>query len=340
MRDYYNEFDPHAAQWLRNLIEAGLLPTGDVDERDVRDVAPSDLVGYRRCHFFAGIGIWAYALERAGFEGECWTGSCPCQPFSAAGKGDGFDDERHLWPDWFWLISQCKPRIVFGEQVSGKDALPWFDLVSDDLEGVGYTVGAVDTPAASVGAPHIRQRLYWLAHAECGTAERQRLDVAGPQGEDKSRTEERQWIRADARDGWIADGLAHASDQGPQGRRERPGTSPCKRLARQDGSANGLARTPSIGRGRRGDGDDPRTGGEVQAQGRSAVDGARQGPTNGVFADARWVYCTDGYWRPVGPRALALVDGASGRVGRLRAYGNGLCAPQAEEFVRAAMEAM
>ncbi len=171
MRDapaYYNEFDPAAAAWLRELIAAGLIPHGDVDERSIEDVKPGDLSGYRQCHFFAGIGGWAYALALAGWppDRSVWTGSCPCQPFSAAGKGAGFDDQRHLWPAWFHLIRECRPAAVFGEQVASKAAEPWIDLVHADVEGVGYAFGCVPFPAAGVGAPHIRDRAYWVAYAQ------------------------------------------------------------------------------------------------------------------------------------------------------------------------------
>ena len=114
------------------------------------------------CHFFAGIGVWSYALRLAGWPDNrpVWTGSCPCQPFSSAGKGAGFTDERHLWPEFFRLIRECRPATVFGEQVASKDGLAWLDLVQNSLESAGYACGALDTCAAGVGAPHIRQRLY------------------------------------------------------------------------------------------------------------------------------------------------------------------------------------
>ena len=165
---YYNEIDKFAAQWLRNLIEAGHIAPGVVDERSIEDVKPADLVGFSQCHFFAGIGGWSFALRLAGWPDSkpVWTGSCPCQPFSSAGKGKGFADERHLWPVWFKLISECRPSTVFGEQVASKDALAWLDVVQDDMEGEGYAIGAADLCAAGIGAPHIRQRLYWVADSD------------------------------------------------------------------------------------------------------------------------------------------------------------------------------
>ena len=164
MAAYYNEIDPYAAQWLRNLIAAGHIADGEVDERSIEDVRPSDLKGFTQCHFFAGIGVWSYALRQAGWSDDkpAWSGSAPCQPFSAAGKGAGFADERHLWPAFYHLIQQCKPAVVFGEQVASKDAEAWVDLVQVDLEAVGYSFGTIPFPASGVGSPHIRDRLYWV----------------------------------------------------------------------------------------------------------------------------------------------------------------------------------
>lgn len=163
---YYNENDVFAAEWLRNLISEGLLPTGHVDERDIRDVKPEDLEDFVQCHFFAGIGGWPLALRMAGWPDDepVWTGSCPCQPFSAAGRRRGAADERHLWPIWFGLIRECRPATVFGEQVEAAIGLGWLDAVFADLETEGYACGAAVAPACSVGAPHIRQRLWFVAH--------------------------------------------------------------------------------------------------------------------------------------------------------------------------------
>lgn len=170
----YNEIDPFAAQWLRNLIAAGHIAPGEVDERSIEDVTPDDLRGFTQCHFFAGIGVWSHALRLAGWPDNkpIWTGSCPCQPFSASGKGSGFDDDRHLWPAFGWLIKQCRPERVFGEQVAGGRADPWFDLVQADLEGMGYAFGLVPFTSAGIGAPHIRERAYWVANADSVISDR------------------------------------------------------------------------------------------------------------------------------------------------------------------------
>ena len=136
MSAYYNEIDPFAAQWLRELIKAGHIAPGEVDTRSIENVAADDLAGFTQCHFFAGIGTWSYALRCAGWPDDrpVWTGSCPCQPFSAAGKRKGTADERHLWPSFFRLISQCRPDVIFGEQVASPDGLAWLDIISSDLE--------------------------------------------------------------------------------------------------------------------------------------------------------------------------------------------------------------
>jgi len=195
MTVYYNEIDPFAAQWLRNLIAKGEIADGFVDERSIEDVTPKDLEGYTQCHFFAGIGVWSRALRQAGWsdDRQVWTGSCPCPPFSCAGKKkrcpecgerpichatkcgvfrctacgrEWYADERHLWPAFQRLIRKCLPNKVFGEQVAGKDGEAWLDVVSVTLELEGYAVGSSTLPACGFGAPHLRKRLYWVADSE------------------------------------------------------------------------------------------------------------------------------------------------------------------------------
>lgn len=189
MSAYYNELDPFAAAWLRELIKAGLIADGEVDERSIELVQPGELRGFTQCHFFAGIGGWSYALRLAGWpdDAPCWTGSCPCGPFSLAGWRLGEQDARHLWPVWFPLIRERRPAIVFGEQVASPAGLSWLDAVGCDMEDESYAFAAADLCAAGVGALHIRQRLWWVADS----------DSVRPQGE-----------RAPAEESWTWEQLA------------------------------------------------------------------------------------------------------------------------------------
>lgn len=166
---YYNENNKKSAAMLRELIKYNLIAPGDVDERSIADVTIQDIKGFTQHHFFAGIGGWSVALRLAGWSDNIpvWTGSCPCQPFSTAGKRKGKNDERHLWPYWFNLIKECRPAIIFGEQVNTAIAHGWWDDVANDLENQGYACGAAVLPACSVGAPHKRDRLWFVGDAEC-----------------------------------------------------------------------------------------------------------------------------------------------------------------------------
>jgi DNA (cytosine-5)-methyltransferase 1 len=164
---YYNEIDPFAAAWLRELIKAGLIADGEVDERSIELVRPEDVRGFTQCHFFAGIGGWSYAFRLAGWPDTrpVWSGSCPCQPFSQAGFEVGLEDPRDLWPTWYRLLEQLRPAVVFGEQVAAAVAHGWVDRLCDDVERIDYAVGTICFPAASVGTPGIRQRLWFVADA-------------------------------------------------------------------------------------------------------------------------------------------------------------------------------
>lgn len=166
MKVYYNEIDAYCCAWMSNLMDAGHIAPGRIDDRSIVDVRRSDLVGYDRLHFFAGIAGWELAARLAGWPPglRLVTGSCPCQPFSAIGKRKGVEDERHLWPVFFDLVRGFP--VVVGEQVASPDGRDWLAGVRDDMERAGYVFGAANLCSAGVSAPHIRQRLHWVGYTD------------------------------------------------------------------------------------------------------------------------------------------------------------------------------
>jgi len=215
--NYYNDIDPKACAWTTELIRAKLIPDGKVDCRSITEVTKNDLAGFAQCHFFNGISGWARALDLAGWPRDrlVWCSSLPCQPFSAAGKGKAGDDERHLWPAFFSLVAQCRPPILLGEQVEAAIGWGWLDAVFADLEAEGYACGAAVLPACSVGAPHIRNRLFWVADANNHGG--QRSSFAGTVGKTTSgiQAQESERQRREAiGHGGATGGVAHACQRG------------------------------------------------------------------------------------------------------------------------------
>lgn len=299
--NYYNEIDPKAANWLRELIAGGHIPAGDVDERSITEISPNELSKYTQCHFFSGIGGWPLALELAGWPATrpVWTGSCPCQPFSSAGKQLGAADERHLWPAFFNLIRQCRPKSVFGEQVASAIGKGWLDGVSADLESEGYACGATVLGAHSVGAPHIRQRLYWVADAGNG-------GCAEPINREfnSTRSGEKEPERC-----LSPNGLADATDSGAG----RPGQA-----------------IQNTNRGRGIGGEEAGTWKDGERRWRLA-----SGSAVGFWSSAILIPCRDGKARRVEPSIFPLAHGIPGRVGLLRGAGNAIVPQVAAEFVTA-----
>ena len=303
MRSYYNDSDPFCADWLRNLIDAGEIPPGDVDERSITDVTAADLDGYAQCHLFAGIAGWPLALRLAGVPPTTpvWTGSCPCQPFSSAGRGLGEKDPRHLWPDFFRLIRECRPPTVLGEQVSAAIKHGWLDRVFADLEGEAYACGAAVLPACSVGAPHIRQRLFWVSDTE--------------------------------RNG----GRINEQERGPEGRTADRGTGAgTDRLGDANGSQSPLGEVQSARQERQAA---TGAGGHDYAIVHCRDGKSRRIPD----AQSGILPLAHGIPRDLGRRfpqlARMVASARANRVGRLRAYGNAIVPGVAAAFIRAYLEA-
>ena len=323
MTAYYNEFDPKAAAWLRQLIINGDIADGTVDERSIIEVEADDLKGFTQHHFFAGVGVWSYALRNAGWPDDrpVATASLPCQPFSAAGNQKGKEDERHLLPHFLELVGQCNFHTIFGEQVEAAIKHGWLDDLQTVMERESYTVGHCILGAHSVSKPHIRKRIYWVAHSDSeglqGHGGFEQLD-----GE-KRRQESARHVRQ--------------SDIGSRvGNTEHNG---------HDASAVKESDRASIFQGE----ERSHSTGEFKGASASGVV-----PTESID----WLYCRDEKYRPIKCGIKPLVDGiargvvyssdtvieanasAEARTIRLKGYGNAIVAPVAEEFIRATMDVL
>ena len=324
--NYYNEFDPFAAAWLRELIKDGRIPQGEVDERSIIEVEGSDLKGFTQCHFFAGIGGWSYALQLAGWESTrpVWTGSPPCQPFSVAGNQRGQDDERHLWPHFFDLISQCKPAIVFGEQVASAIRTEWFDDLQADMEAEGYATAMAVLPACGIGAPHKRERLFFVADFN---AHRWNEGLQQVQEELSER------VGGDSVNGST---VGNTDSQGLQ----------------EHGQPRELHLRQFNGKNQSGFDIDPSLSDKSLAFANSS--GLRKQSESGILREdqaqpddqsiegcgsTRYVYCRDGKYRqiPTEPALFPLAHGIPNRVGLLRGAGNAIVPQVAAEIIKAVM---
>jgi DNA (cytosine-5)-methyltransferase 1 len=329
MTAYYNEHDAEKAAWIRELIRRNTVAPGDVDERSIADVRADDLRGYTQCHFFAGIAVWSYALRLAGWPDDrpVWTGSCPCPSFSCAGKGEGFDDPRHLWPVWFPLIRERRPGVLFGEQSHDAIRFGWLDLVQSDMEAENYAFAPAVLGAHSVGAGHKRQRLYFCADSML--PERRPISGTGKDGRDRPhsgrqeaygqpRTHSEARLSADSDGRFAGDGDLQRSGE--------------QRLLAEDCgtrvSANPEQRGRHDGRWRGPGWFDPLTARSVAAA----------GATRGFWGDCDWWHARDGKYRPIERGLFPLAHGTSNRVLKLRGYGDAIIPQVAQAFIESYLE--
>jgi DNA (cytosine-5)-methyltransferase 1 len=339
---YYNENDPVAAHVLECLIKDRVIADGIVDRRSIVDVDPKDVAGFRQAHFFAGGGLWSVAARMAGWpdDRELWTGSCPCQGESLAGKRLGADDPRHLWPDFYRLIRAARPSVIVGEQVAAAAGTHWLDRVCADLEDEDYAIRAVDIPACAVDAPHQRQRLFWVAMADGLRATRQQDARGAPRDEEANGRARRHRSKqnGDHRSASDDEGLfavlqSDADGCGRAGRAQNPQRS-AKRGAAAERSFGGLLSDAARERRREG-----RPEPEIWSRRNAASDADLR---NGSFwSDAEWIVSPiDGKARRAKPGIRFLVDGLSGRVDLWRIGGNAIVAPLAASVLEALMECM
>lgn len=338
---YYNEIDGYAAEWLRNLIAAGHLPAGDVDTRSIVDVAADDLVGYGQCHFFSGLGGWALAARLAGWpdDRELWTGSCPCQPFSVAGKGAGIDDERHLWPHQFRLIRARRPAVWMGEQVAAAVGKDWLDGVLTDLESIGYAGRAAVVPACAVDGPHRRDRLWLVAHAAGQGRGQVGLPPAGNLSPHGDRAGNWAGDASEVGDGARGRGVADPNEPvACEGRQQRGGEQ-----CGTGGDPGACAGGAMAFAGR--NGHDPANCDAPESSGNGSDDGLLIGSRGqlrrgSAWGGAGWIIGHDGKARRVEPSIRLLAHGVPARVGKLRAYGNAIAPPLAAEVIAAYLDCM
>jgi DNA (cytosine-5)-methyltransferase 1 len=333
----YTDFDRDACAWTRELAARGHITPGDVLCRDIAEITDNDLAPYSRVHFFAGIGVWDHALALAGWPDSrpVWTGSCPCQPFSSAGKRKGTDDARHLWPDFLRHIAERRPATVFGEQVASRLGREWLAGVRADLEALGYRVGAADLCAAGVGAPHIRQRLFWVADAGRSGVQLgvRSSESHGAQGAPQD--EAREWERggSDARGCGLVGRVGHAERDGLRVGRRASADQP-------DQSSNGPLLAGRMGLATSGRDRAP----TIAGSDRQGEEARRERVAGGSGSSGPWseyivVPCGDGKARRIEPGLSPLVDGAPARVVRLRGYGNAIVAQIAATFIAAFLDA-
>lgn len=250
------------------------------------------------------------------------AGGYPCQPFSAAGKRRGAQDDRHLWPYCIEAVRRLRPAWALFENVAGHVSLG-LDDVCADLEGEGYTIRPLLIPACAVGAPHRRARVFIVAHAL----------------------------------GRGRDGIALQQGSGETGRRRPPQPSPSGALAHTSGLGRGQRKPESSQPQRLADAHSPGATSPVghpsgtrlplpKQPGEPSPTECRSGSWSATgergrapWADCVWVQCRDGKLRAAPSGVRMLAHGIPGRVGQIKGYGNAVVPQVVEMIGRAILEA-
>jgi DNA (cytosine-5)-methyltransferase 1 len=380
MKAYYNEFDPKAASWIRQLIANGLIMDGMVDNRSILEVTPDDLKGFTRHHFFAGIGGWELALQLANWpiDRPVCTASLPCQPFSVAGAQKGKEDERHLLPHFIELVKQCNFKTIFGEQVPGAIKHGWLDDLCTEMEREKYRVGQVVLTAAGEGAPHIRQRLYWVADSINKGSQRGLSGTENRNGRpDPQLTASSRESRNQFGGGGSCRGMGNTEHDGhvtcqigrglseskvKSGMLKPEGSNTTQRMGNTEHDGHATCEItasdvqPSTKRGQNGENLSGQSSGASGRADATSLSGCQGGRTE--WSDPDWLYCRDEKYRPIKSSIEPLAYGLSRGVGyssdpsepiepnntqearvmRIKGYGNAIVPQVAASFIQAFLE--
>ena len=303
------------------------------------------------------------------------TGGFPCQPFSVAGKQQGTGDDRHLWPEMFRIIKAFKPRFAIGENVRGivniQDGVV-FETVCTDLESEGYEVQPFNIPAASVGAPHRRERIWFIAVREDATN-------TNGNGEKWNKSQDRQGSRIEQNsstnvgdtehNGSPTSEIGRGNEKINGGAEERQNKSfELERTSRSEDNGNVSENVADTENGRGQPSQSERWQGTERGSINSrGIEGERKNfsETNKKLADtngeglegfgqssrqlSKTFFATDsseerqrtmdqGWWS-VEPNVGRVANGVSGRVHRLRGLGNSIVPQIVEEIGKAIIEA-
>jgi len=217
------------------------------------------------------------------------SGGFPCQPFSVAGKRQGAEDDRYLWPEMLRVVRLARPTWIVGENVAGFVSMA-LDDVCADLEREGYACRPLVFPAAGVGAPHMRDRCFVVAHDDAGRCPGARLSVL--------------------------EGRPIQTSTDPRGRREDVSHS-ARELSHRSGGARHRRAEPTDG------------GSNVLNSYGERCEECNPAPGSGEPRFPAWRSDPFGGLWLTEPDVGRVADGISHRVDRLRALGNAVVPQQA-----------
>jgi len=284
------------------------------------------------------------------------AGGFPCQPYSVAGKQKGTNDDRYLWPEMFRVITEVQPRWVVAENVRGivniQDGVV-FERVCSDLENQGYQVQPFNIPAAGVGAPHQRERIWIVGHSKHYGPLASEIERRNSQDDARSTEGENQAIESEGtsrpRDNEVMENtrrtLRQGASIGGENENEIREEDANKSERSSETPANFMANSESIGSR------EPREFDQTQGSAESNATQLNSSSADGTHSN---IEGSQGQWSEhelrkgesetqiswprrweFEPDVGRVANGVQGRVHRLKALGNSIVPQIAEEIAKA-----